>query len=284
MKSIVTVQGDSEDRMRQCHPDLEIIDINVIYEESQQVAISILTAIHSGIYCETFPIASERETLDDWFGRLRNGDSQLPMQRFFVMGKNLLTPETAEIVGFTVVEYYPQSQAVLLSYLIKNKKYAVGNKEYYDIKPLIFEAYKQIAIFARNYYGHDILAIYSESNKPGLVFYEEGNPESMDVMDPARRLRLMTTKFGTRIMNFDYIQGDIGSGECEDLFLLTWMNNEGNMSLDPHVLKTFLIEFNQYCNEGRSLQIESGQRMMQHVEEMISKQRPILRELTAQGY
>ncbi len=146
--------------------DIQRIDFNEIFGNDNATAQDIAAArellarIHGGLYCRTFPIASEREELTEWFDRLSDGESNQSIQFFSVYGKNLEDAERAEIIGLIVSEYFKGQGCGIICYVIREKSYE-------DILPAKIMCDRHEILMrevCRRVDGHPLKAIFWEAN------------------------------------------------------------------------------------------------------------------------
>lgn len=178
-----------------------------------------------------FPDKDEREEPDIIQERIRTS-SPNPHTHLAIA----TTPQE-EVIGGAIVELYPQSQCVLLTYLFVNpdlRKTGIARKIIQDEEGL----QKGIQLFENQY-----------NTKVKAVFFETNNPlkTTKDSLSPADRLKVFT-KLGAKWVDIPYVQPplDADKAPVDNLHLCTFPTfNNDNILLENQTITTFLEEFYQ---------------------------------------
>lgn len=145
---------------------IQRLDFNTVFNQGSEAdkaeASKLLTRIHEGIYCTTFPIPSEQEALGDWLDRLNAEEEPTNIQFFSVYGKDLGEPEKADVAGFIVSEYYKGTELGLVNYVIREK----GYHSIFDAKEMVDHHVETMKKAAWDRDGVSLKAPLWEANDP----------------------------------------------------------------------------------------------------------------------
>lgn len=191
------------------------------------------------IFVPAFPLFDEREDFELWSSLLREKSSP-PLSEIVLSGYRLGEADPV-IVGGQGVEYYPESQCGLLTYLVIAPEFRGRGMA----KPLVKAGLEAIECLAG---GNKVRAYFSETNDPS-------NPQSFnDPQNPRERVAMLD-KLGFYLVDFPYVQprlkgrGDRYYGLKLMAHLKTWGYDHNwtqapaRLELESSILANYLQEF-----------------------------------------
>jgi hypothetical protein len=167
--------------------ELEYLDLRST--EDGKSYVHVLQKIHTGLYQESFPDETERETYDQHYHRIfGEGRNQVPETHCLVAGTQLADAENCAIHGFLILEWYAESKCGLFSYLAVSK----GFRDRGIAEQLIQRA---LVILHASNNDEAPLAIFAETARPGVP----AGKAAQSLMHEADRIRVLHKLGGHRI-------------------------------------------------------------------------------------
>ena len=268
--------------------DIECINFTKAYEtaniaEKARLK-SLITQMHDGLYCETFPIETEQEDVSVWIDLLEKGAKE-GQHIYTCFGRNLNTVHP-EILGFVIADIGADSNCGLIEYVVRKKGYT----DQLSGKSMLSYVAKELNDLNMQINGQKLKGIFWEANDPAKIQYDENNPDFMvDCMAPQKRIDLIQTRYGARLLGFDYTQGpleecktpqEVAESICSALKLFQY-NAAEYKDLTAKDIKNYICCFNKVTNNSdhpRHLRSPEMDRMMNQLDLMIEYNIPVLEE------
>lgn len=261
---------------------LDYTDLRGTKEELAKV--SLLEKMHSGLYAESFPDESERETYAQHYDRLfGDGKSCAPETHCLVAGNNHASAETSSVLGFLVFEWYPESKCALFSYLAVSK----GFRDRGIAEQLIKRA---LDILKDINEGETPLAIFAETSKPGTPVGRDAQSK----MHEADRFRVLHKLGAYRVPLKTYVQPALepGKSPARNLTLLTFCPTPRERATDrpecealsDNLIITFLNEFYRTLGVQDPLIDPDFQIMSREIAQAATVQSPGTEPIAIQDY
>jgi len=200
-------------------------EIVIIDDIDDPASAKLLKRAYNEVYLPAFPIASERESLEQWCARLKRGKDDI-----VIAGENLADPDKAFIKGICVGVYFSISDVGLLSY------YAVHPEcQGQGIAKLMINRVKDLMLERAEDLGGVLKGVFIEVNDPAKV------PATKDSFDPATRVSV-SHKLGARDIPVTYVQPPLqpGSPKFADLKLMAYAHPKTGKYPGPDDTKAFL--------------------------------------------
>lgn len=196
-----------------------------------------------------FPDKNEREESRFIKGRIKEKSDD---PHTHLMAFNIIENDIKIFVAGCIVEYYPDSRCVLVTYVFVNKKYR-GLK-------IGFEKKRIGEILLKSEDGLAGLVKFFETkynSKPAAVLFESNNPyeTEKDSMPPAKRLKFFKS-LGAKRINFSYIQPplDDDKGIVTNLYLLTFPDLVGLKDKIPSkTIMSFIMELAKSLDRNKEV-------------------------------
>jgi GNAT superfamily N-acetyltransferase len=207
------------------NPKAKKNDFVVIDDIDDPKSAALLKRAYNEVYLPAFPIAAERETLEQWTSRLKRGKDDI-----VICGENLGDPEKAVIKGICVGVYYSISDVGLLSYYAVHPK-AQGQ----GIARQMINRVKDLMLERAEEKGGVLKGVFIEVNDPAKV------PANKDSFDPALRIDV-SHKLGARDIPVSYVQPPLqpGAPKCDGLKLMAYPHPKTNKYPGPDAVKAFM--------------------------------------------
>ena len=267
-------------------PDIEFVDFGKVFESGDRAAIMkakiLLTNMHDGLYCETFPIPTEQEDVSVWIKNLEDGPKK-GQHIYTCFGRNL-NSINPEVLGFAIADIGGASNCGLIEYIVRKKGYS----DKLTGKSMLAYVEKELNNLNEAVNGQKLKGIFWEANDPAKIEYDEAHPDySVDCMAPQKRVDLIEKKFGAKLLGFDYTQGpleecssvaEVEENICSELKLFQYNASEYS-DLTPQDIKNYICHFNKTVNNSehpRDLQSPEINRMMNQLDVMIEHNIPVL--------
>lgn len=186
---------------------------------------TLLKRAYNEVYLPAFPIAAERESLEQWCARLKRGKDDI-----VIAGENLSDPDKAVIKGICVGVYFSISDVGLLSY------YAVRpDCQGQGIARLMINRVKDLMLERAEENGKILRGVFIEVNDPAKV------PANQDSFDPALRVDV-SHKLGARDIPVSYVQPPLqpGGARCAALKLMAYAHPKTGKFPGPDDAAAFL--------------------------------------------
>lgn len=200
-------------------------EVAIIDDMDDPVSAKLLKRAYNEVYLPAFPIASERESLEQWTARLKRGKDDI-----VIVGENLADPDKAVIKGICVGVYFSISDVGLLSY------YAVRpDAQGQGIAKLMINSVKNLMLERAEGNGGILKGVFIEVNDPKKV------AANQDSFDPATRVSV-SHKLGAKDIPVSYVQPALQSGaeKCPNLKLMAYAHPKTGKYPGPDDVKAFL--------------------------------------------
>jgi GNAT superfamily N-acetyltransferase len=200
-------------------------EVVIIDDIDDPVSAKLLKRAYNEVYLPAFPIASERESLEQWCARLKRGKDDI-----VIAGENLADPEKANIKGICVGVYFSISDVGLLSY------YAVHPKcQGQGIAKLMINRVKDLMLERAEGHGGILKGVFIEVNDPKKV------AANQDSFDPALRVSV-SQKMGARDIPVSYVQPPLqpGAAKFANLKLMAYSHPKTGKYPGPDDVVAFL--------------------------------------------
>jgi GNAT superfamily N-acetyltransferase len=207
------------------NPNAKKHEVAIIDDIDDPKSAALLKRAYHEVYLPAFPIASERESLEQWCARLKRGKDDI-----VVVGENLADPEKAVIKGLCVGVYFSISDVGLLSY------YAVHPKcQGQGIAKLMINRVKQLMLERAEEQGNVLRGVFIEVNDPKKV------AANQDSFDPATRVTV-SQKMGARDIPVTYVQPPLqpGAEKYANLKLMSYPHPKTGKHPGPDDVKAYL--------------------------------------------
>ena len=189
------------------NPNARKHEVAIIDDIDDPVSAALLKRAYHEVYLPAFPIAAERESLEQWCARLKRGKDDI-----VIVGENLADPDKAVIKGLCVGVYFSISDVGLLSY------YAVRpDCQGQGIAKLMINRVKDLMLERAESQGGILKGVFIEVNDPKKV------AASQDSFDPATRVSV-SQKMGAKNIPVSYVQPPLqpGGEKCANLKLMAY--------------------------------------------------------------
>lgn len=175
-----------------------------------------------------------------------------------LMAFNIMEEGRHHLAGGCIVEFYPDSACVLVTYVFVRKEYRglrLG-KEKKKIGEIILKeeaGLKGLLRYFENAYG----------KKPRAVLFESNNPfetrEENDSMPPSKRLKFFKS-IGAKRVGFTYIQPPLGDDKdlVTNLYLLIFPDlSKLNQTIDATLIMRFIMELAKSLDRNKDVTSKS---------------------------
>lgn len=200
-------------------------EIAVIDDIDDPVSAALLKRAYNEVYLPAFPIASERESLEQWCARLKRGKDDI-----VIIGENLKDPDKAVVKGICVGVYFSISDVGLLSYYAVHPK-AQGQ----GIARLMIARVKELMLERAEDKGGVLKGVFIEVNDPAKV------PANQDSFDPALRVDV-SHKLGAKDIPVSYVQPPLqpGAPKFDSVKLMAYPHPKTGEYPGPDAVRAFM--------------------------------------------
>jgi hypothetical protein len=200
-------------------------EIVIIDDIDDPVSAKLLKRAYNEVYLPAFPIAAERESLEQWCARLKRGKDDI-----VICGENLSDPDKAVIKGICVGVYFSISDVGLLSY------YAVSpTAQGQGIAKLMINRVKELMLERAESQGNMLKGVFIEVNDPAKI------AANQDSFDPATRVSV-SHKLGAKDIPVSYVQPPLqpGASKCDGLKLMAYAHPKTGKYPGPDAVRSFM--------------------------------------------
>lgn len=212
------------------------------------------------IYETGFPDANEREDFGVILKRVTNPAENDPHTIILLE----TVPEKTEVAGGLIADWYANSKALHLIYLIVSE----NHREKGIAKKLVENGVPWIKEWIAKEKGIEIGSVFFESNIPWKTCSE------LDNFDTELRLRIFS-KMGAKLIDIPYIQPALDSGkkEVDNLFLLSFQQfNKTDKGIPESDIAAFLTDLYKSLGIAQPDGHPSFKKMMEALQKTKSKE------------
>ncbi len=200
-------------------------EVVIIDDIDDPASAKLLKRAYNEVYLPAFPIAAERESLEQWCARLKRGKDDI-----VIVGENLGDPDKAVIKGICVGVYFSISDVGLLSY------YAVKpDAQGQGIARVMIDRVKQLMLERAEANGGVLKGVFIEVNDPTKV------AANQDSFDPATRVSV-SHRLGAKDIPVSYVQPPLqpGAPKCDGLKLMAYAHPKTGKYPGPDAVRAFM--------------------------------------------
>ena len=174
------------------------------------------------LYYDAFPDDNEREDFDIISKRIQEKTFQEDSKTFLIL----------DGISGLIAEYYPSCRCLLYTYIVVNDS---DRGKGIARKMMTNQGLNGILKIIKSETGHDILAIFFESNNPSMTHY--------DSFDSVERL-LIFKRLGAKFIDIPYVQPSLGTGKSKvNNLLLFTLPIDNHDIVETEIIISFLRSF-----------------------------------------